>query len=82
MSRKLVWRDGRFVTARQANRDPDFRNLKTLPDSRFDVLVRHVYKVLLTRGMIGTVIYSTDRETREALRPLVGVVRKAVLAEQ
>ena len=71
----LVWRDGRFVTVRQANRDPDFRNSKTLPDSRFDVLVRHVYKVLLTRGMIGTVIYSTDRETREALRSLIGVSR-------
>jgi len=67
----LVWRDGRFVTARGANRDPDFRNTKTLPDNRFDVLVRHVYKVLLTRGMIGTVIYSTDPETRDALRSLV-----------
>lgn len=67
----LVWRDGRFVTARGANRDPDFRNTKTLPDNRFDVLVRHVYKVLLTRGMIGTVIYSTDPETRDALRSLI-----------
>jgi DUF2075 family protein len=68
----LVWRDGRFVTVRDSNRDPDFRNPKTLPDNRFNVLVRHVYKVLLTRGMIGTVIYSTDRETREALRSLFG----------
>lgn len=68
----LVWRDGRFVSVRNANRDPDLRNPKVLPDSRFDVLVRHVYKVLLTRGMVGTVIYSTDRETREALRSLLG----------
>lgn len=67
----LVWRNGRFVTVRDANRDPDFRNSKALPDNRFDVLVRHVYKVLLTRGMVGTIIYSTDRETREALRLLV-----------
>ena len=71
----LVWRDGRFVTVRNANRDPDFRNSKTVPDNRFDVLVRHVYKVLLTRGMIGTVIYSTDRQTREALRALIGPSR-------
>ncbi len=71
----LVWRDGRFVTVRDSNRDPDFRNPKTLPDNRFNLLVRHVYKVLLTRGMIGTVIYSTDRETREALRSLVGFRR-------
>ena len=68
----LVWRDGRFVTVRESNRIPDFRNPKTLPDNRFNVLVRHVDKVLLTRGMIGTVIYSTDRETREALRSLFG----------
>ncbi|MCB0923438.1 MAG: DUF2075 domain-containing protein [Mycobacterium sp.] len=69
----LVWRDGRFVTVRSANRDPDFRNARAVSDERFDVLVRHVYKVLLTRGMIGTVIYSTDRETREALRMLIGI---------
>ena len=68
----LVWRNGRFISVREANKDPDFRNSKKLPDSRFDVLVRNVYKVLLTRGMIGTVIYSTDRETREALRSLIG----------
>ena len=68
----LVWRDGRFVAVREANRDPDFRNRKTVPDSRFDTLVRNVYKVLLTRGMIGTIIYSTDRATREALRSLIG----------
>lgn len=67
----LVWRDGRFVTARQANRDPDFRNSTVVPDRRFDLLVRNVYKVLLTRGMAGTVIYSTDEETRAALRQLV-----------
>lgn len=67
----LVWREGRFVAVRAANRDPDYRNPNTLPDERFDTLVRNVYKVLLTRGMIGTVIYSTDRETREALGSLV-----------
>lgn len=68
----LVWREGKFTTVRAGNRDPDFRNTKTVPDARFDVLVRHVYKVLMTRGMIGTVIYSTDSDTREALRSLVG----------
>lgn len=34
-------------------------------ESEFDRLVRTVYKVLLTRGMLGVGIYSTDRETRE-----------------
>ena len=67
----LVWRDGHFVSVRDANKDPDFRSRTSVPDRRFDLLVRNVYKVLLTRGMIGTVIYSTDSETREALRSLV-----------
>ena len=42
-----------------------------MSDADFDRLVRNVYKVLLTRGMIGTVIYSTDAATRDALHELV-----------
>jgi hypothetical protein len=34
--------------------------------------VRNVYKVLLTRGMVGTVLYSPDPETNDMLRGLVG----------
>lgn len=67
----LVWRDGKFTTVRTANQDPDLRNSTKISDMRFDKLVRNVYKVLLTRGMIGTVIYSTDEETRNALHNLV-----------
>jgi hypothetical protein len=67
----LVCRDGRFASKRAANRDPDFRNRNTVSDAQFDALVRNVYKVLLTRGMVGTIIYSTDAETRSALRRLV-----------
>lgn len=65
----LIWRDGRFVTVRSENADPGLAK-KDLTDHEFDVLVRHVYKVLLTRGMQGTVIYSPDPETRQALRTL------------
>lgn len=68
----LVWRDGRFVARQEHNRDPDFRNRTRVSDADFDRLVRNVYKVLLTRGMVGTAIYSTDPETRDALRSLVG----------
>ncbi|WP_027501513.1 DUF2075 domain-containing protein [Rhodococcus sp. UNC363MFTsu5.1] len=67
----LVWRDDKFTTVRAANRDPDFKNRTRIPDARFDTLVRNVYKVLLTRGMVGTVIYSTDQQTRDALRSLI-----------
>lgn len=71
----LVWRDGGFVSQRAANRDPDFRNTKTVSDGQFDDLVRNVYKVLLTRGMAGTIIYSTDQPTRTALRGLTDTSR-------
>lgn len=67
----LVWRDGQFTTVRNANRDPDMRSTAKVSDLRFDRLVRNVYKVLLTRGMVGTVIYSTDPETLEALHKLI-----------
>lgn len=67
----LLWRDGGFVSNRSANSDPDFRSVKNVSDEQFDALVRNVYKVLLTRGMVGTVLYSTDAETRDALRRLM-----------
>ncbi|WP_353805937.1 DUF2075 domain-containing protein [Rhodococcus sp. (in: high G+C Gram-positive bacteria)] len=67
----IVWRNGAFTTVRTANRDPDLKNTKKIGDVRFNRLIRNIYKVLLTRGMVGTVIYSTDEETRKALRSLV-----------
>ncbi|WP_231909999.1 DUF2075 domain-containing protein [Corynebacterium cystitidis] len=67
----LVWRDGQFVSVRQNNKDPHFRSTKKISDEEFDGLLRHIYKVLLTRGMIGTLIYSPDEETRGALRRLL-----------
>ena len=41
-----------------------------MTDNEFERLVRNVYKVLLTRGMLGTVIYSPDPETRDFLTGL------------
>ena len=67
----LLWREGRFVSERSANRDPDLRNRTRVNDQEFDHLVRNVYKVLLTRGVRGTIIYSTDAQTREALDALI-----------
>ena len=67
----LVWRSGRWIAVRAANKDPDFRNRTGVNDHEFDRLVRNVYKVLLTRGMIGTVIYSADSQTRAFLRSLI-----------
>jgi hypothetical protein len=67
----LVWRSGRWVSRREFNKDPDFRSRASVDDATFDRLVRHVYKVLLTRGMVGTLLYSTDEETRAMLRGFV-----------
>ncbi len=68
----LVWRGNDWAVVRSANKDPDFRNRTKIADHEFARLIRNVYKVLLTRGMIGTVIYSPDLQTRELLRSLVG----------
>ncbi|MGP7961086.1 DNA/RNA helicase domain-containing protein [Sanguibacter sp. A247] len=68
----LVWRGDRFVARREQNRDPDFRSRTRVPDDEFDRLVRNVYKVLLTRGMEGTYLFSVDPETQEMLRRLAG----------
>ncbi len=70
----FVWRTNRWVTVRSANRDPDFRNRAKVSDEEFERLVRNVYKVLLTRGMIGTVITSVDAETQRMLEVLVAAV--------
>lgn len=69
MGPDLVWRTDRWVVDRTASKDPAFT--KATPDEEVDRLVRNTYKVLLTRGMIGTIIYSTDAETREKLRSLI-----------
>lgn len=69
MGPDLVWRTDRWVVDRTASKDPSFT--KTTPDDDVDRLIRNTYKVLLTRGMIGTVVFSTDPETREKLRSLV-----------
>ena len=63
----LVARDGRLVTNRKEFKDPNFRSRKTVSDAEADRLIRNTYKVLMTRGMRGTILYSTDAETRAFL---------------
>ncbi|MFF7542679.1 DNA/RNA helicase domain-containing protein [Streptomyces canus] len=70
----LVWRGDRWVTDRTASKDPVFK--RSTPDTDVDRLIRNTYKVLLTRGMVGTIVYSTDAETRKKLRELLSGGRK------
>ena len=67
----LTWRDGRVATVRSANKDPDFRSRTAVSDAAFDRLARNVYKVLLTRGMVGTVVHAVDPELQQQLCALV-----------
>lgn len=64
----LVWRDGAWVADKQASEDTV---VARAGQQEFAHLIRNTYKVLLTRGMQGTVLFSTDKETREMLRTLV-----------
>ncbi|MGV9533956.1 DNA/RNA helicase domain-containing protein [Streptosporangium sandarakinum] len=70
----LVYRDGRMITVRAANRDPALTRRVT--DEQADRLIRNTYKVLLTRGVIGTVVYSVDPATQEFLAKLLPNVRE------
>lgn len=69
----LIARDGRFVTERDEFKDPSFRSRKTVSDEEADRLIRNTYKVLLTRGMRGTIVYATDTATRAFISGLVNV---------
>jgi hypothetical protein len=61
----LVWRKDHWESNPAASRDRELRNA-----DNFDALVRNTYKVLLTRGLLGCVIYSVDDETRLMLAKL------------
>jgi DUF2075 family protein len=71
----LVARNGRLITNRDEFKDPNFRSRKTVSDSEADRLIRNTYKVLMTRGMRGTILYATDAETRTFLDDHVHVQR-------
>jgi DUF2075 family protein len=66
----LIWRDGvAWVASRDASADP------ALKRARFDAdalrrLLQHTYRVLLTHGIRGTFVYSTNYETRQLVSSL------------
>src|SRR5699024_9175304 len=60
----FVWRTDRWVTRPEYSHDPA---LKKADEGEYQKLTRNTYKVLLTRGMRGACVYSTDPETQEFL---------------
>jgi hypothetical protein len=63
----LVRRNGRWEPRRTESRDPAVRRAD---DLHFGALIKNTYKVLLTRGMRGTAVYSTDPETQAFLEEM------------
>jgi uncharacterized protein len=67
----LVFRERHgWVASRDASRDHVVARAKT-PESTLRALLQQTYRVLLTRGMRGTFVYSTDFETRQMLSSLI-----------
>jgi DUF2075 family protein len=62
----FVWRDGSWVANSAEHADTITRKARN-----FDVLVRNIYKVLLTRSLRGCTIVSTDEETQSMLVDLI-----------
>ncbi|MFE6946214.1 DNA/RNA helicase domain-containing protein [Streptomyces chartreusis] len=64
----LVWRGNGWRAVPGESKDYSVK--KATPEA-FGRLICNTYKVLLTRGLAGTVLYSTDPETRAMLASLV-----------
>lgn len=68
MGPDLVWRNNRWVAVPSGSKDPAMRGLEV---SNFEKLIKNTYKVLLTRGLSGTLLYSVDDETQKYLISLL-----------
>lgn len=66
----LVWRNDRWRSRKEESCDSAVTR-RRLEGDELTALLQHTYRVLLTRGIKGTFVHSTDPETREFLRALV-----------
>ncbi|MCL6300228.1 DUF2075 domain-containing protein [Streptomyces kronopolitis] len=74
----LTWRGGGWHVDPAASEDKMIKDWggrtagpSASPPPDLGRLIRNTYKVLLTRGMVGSVLYSTDEETRAMLTEIV-----------
>lgn len=65
MGPDLVWRSGKWVANKSGTKDPA---MKGVEESLFEILIKNTYKVLFTRALVGTYVYSVDPETQEYLK--------------
>ncbi len=68
MGPDLVWRTERWVAQPDRSHDTQVKRGTT---AEFDSAIRNTYKVLLTRGMRGSIVMSTDPETQALLETLI-----------
>jgi len=68
MGPDLVWRKNSWVAVPSGSKDPAMRGV---PESSYERLIKNTYKVLLTRGLVGTYLYSVDLETQQHLKRLL-----------
>ena len=61
----MVWRSGKWISDKAQSADAVVKR-----SGNFNELVRHTYRVLLTRGLRGCLIYSVDLETRDYLHSI------------
>ncbi|MET8730590.1 DUF2075 domain-containing protein [Streptomyces parvus] len=65
----LLFRGGKFTVDRSASCDPAFRG--PVDDAIVTRCVLNAYHVLLTRGVVGTLVYAVDPATHNELRRLI-----------
>lgn len=78
----MVVRNGKWVCRpdKRARSDKSIHGLKQMirRDSlkglaMADLIIKNTYRTLLTRGMRGCLVFSTDRETREFLKEVASI---------
>jgi hypothetical protein len=73
----LVWRSGAWVGVKKASKDPGLNGASPEQVTR---LLRHAYRVLLTRGIRGTKVLCLDAETRQHMADCIAAARARALA--
>lgn len=63
----LVWRSNKWVGISSGSKDPA---MKGVGETQFELLTKNTYKVLLTRGLVGTLLFSVDPETQNYISHL------------
>lgn len=67
IGKDMVYRNGHIVFDKKENVDPR-TGISSSIDEEAEILIRNTYKVLLTRGILGTYVYCEDEELGKYLK--------------